>query len=216
MAKSHLKNISAEYNLALGNNKFKFLFEDAKKRQEYQKNISQNDIDTSCTFHPNIVPSQRTCRSKSPLPARRKPLDPPQIFKRPTFTPETGRAPKTERNPRKKPIGEYLHEIKKILDSKHTLKKVQQEQKIHEQSNEKHVQEKSLQLAKKRRFEAYTKVFALLDSDGDSVISAQKVEVTRIFPRKANRNASRIIGIVYTIVMRDGTDGTSVGSDRIL
>ena len=176
-----MKNISFSYNVPTSTNKFTFLFQDAKKRQEYQNNLSQLEPYPDCTFKPDIIPSQKTVSSKNLSTARqssRKDQRDASADQNNNFKPKTGRPPKIDRNPERKPIGEYLQDLAKLLAENQKHREQEERDRAERIRKEKKVSGESEKLAERRRFEAYKKAFALLDSDCDGLISSENVDIS--------------------------------------
>jgi len=184
LAKSHLKNISSAYNVPSIMTKHSFLYEDAKKRQEFQ-NIILNEPDPDCTFKPNIENSQRRVRSKSPIlhNCNHAKTKPKKLFhdEEETFKPKIGRPPKIDRNPTGKKIGVYLDDLAKQIAASRKMQQKEENEKIEQIRNEPKVNENTEKLAKQRRFDAYKETFNLLDPNGEGIISPSKIDLTRIF-----------------------------------
>ena len=87
--------------------KFQFLFEDAKKRL-YTKNHAENtELTHLCTFKPDIECTQRITKGNYSAKKRVRKTTKENIKQ--LHKPTTGRGPKIERNKEKIPIGEYLY-----------------------------------------------------------------------------------------------------------
>lgn len=103
--------------------KFAFLFEDAKKRRELRDNIAEVNPNPHCTFKPDIALTQNTVRSRTPKrQTQSHRFIYPALVRQCSFKPQVGRAPKFQRNPKRKPIGEYLQDQASVAEIRRRLK----------------------------------------------------------------------------------------------
>jgi len=179
----------------ISKDKFEFLFEDAKRRQNHHNRLEKLAPHEECTFHPNIETSQRNslCFSsgKKPAISRNKNLQQnetaPVVDEKtgqPLFKPKTGRAPKILRNDAKLPIGEYLYAQNNKKTRFLNVLKEEEENKIKEIHNSSHVQQESKKMVESRKISGFNNLFSLLDNDSDGIISARNIDISSIFFRR--------------------------------
>lgn len=215
MAFERSKNISMESiaenqaNLLL-NNKFEFLFEDAKRRQSHHDKVVQVIPDAECTFHPNIIPSQQNHASISTISERNPKNISPEKSKhltevvdnktgQPFFKPKVGRPPKNDRNTASLPIGDYLYAQNKIKDEKLETKKNVEKEKEYVERQASHVQQTSKKIVENRKIGIFQEIFKQLDKDCDGSISAKNIDIACIVCFYLNFSSSkRNTGIVYS------------------
>ncbi len=208
--------------------KFGFLFEDAQRRREYQRSAAKVEIDSECTFKPNIVRSQ--VRSRSPMlvstvrklnfdymstkKRQRKAVTP--VKEQPTFAPKVGRPPKKSRD---KAVWDHLHEMAKLNTEKARRTREEAIQRSAKQHDILRPNPETEKFARRRRFESYAQAFRLLDSDQDGLISAACVAVSSQLytPNKwRSRFARATAGTLHAAALRDGRAGSDLDSRGIL
>ena len=124
--------INSEHDNGVTPNKFLELFEDSKKREAYHKSIIKHNYDSNCTFKPNIHLSQQKVPTKISIKNHVccDSVNKFCRFQEFEFKPKIGRPQKTERNPNKKPIGEYLYDMATIPRNKTKDKNQKRQQMI--------------------------------------------------------------------------------------
>jgi len=129
--------------------KFKFLFEDAKKRKTHKERLEKIVKDEECTFHPNIEPSQRVVER----PQIRKPKHTsPSIIQMERPAHLTHKAAYKQKY--RKHICVYKEEINKSF-----------------------VQERSNKLVNDKKELSFIKIFDALDKDGNGKISSTSISL---------------------------------------
>ncbi len=166
------------------------LYEDAIRRKEQYKMALPTEFTfTPClsTLDPNMfkgvdkpvkkvgmyVPRDKTSRT----PEER-------LKKECTFVPMINNIP--EYNEKRKEIhvsvGDYLQGVQKTYEEKTQKKKEEEEKRSKEMANKRFVQDKSKQMLGKYEKDKFAEIFKALDADNDGVISASKIDITRIAP----------------------------------
>ena len=182
-------------SLLLGN-KFEFLFEDAKKRQDHQDKVTKMIADTECTFHPNINVSQQQHSSASSINNEKAAKDRPATAAmvaevantvkekidprtgQAYFKPKVGRPPRNDRNSACLPIGDYLYAQNKRKEEIISRKKDEEKVKTKASANVSHVRDESNKIIEAKKTENFVEVFQLLDKDADGIISAKSVNIS--------------------------------------
>ena len=167
-------------------NKFEFLFEDAKRRQQYKEKLQDMNHDRECTFHPNRDENvKRRCsiepinHNKNSSKKELKKRDRGQSIDKSMFKPKIGRPPKN-RNDASLPIGEYLYSKNKgIIDN---IEKVQLNEfnKVKEASNISHIRKESNQIIEGKKEETFKRIFVLITNNEDAVISSTSINASSI------------------------------------
>lgn len=162
MSISRNKILHSAYKIGISSNKFIELFEDSKRRNEFQENVLKTNIDPACTFRPNIKTSQERVRSR--MPAKKhvcyKSFMDFRLLQ--GAKPKIGRPQKTSRNPQKKPIGKYLYDMASMPRKPYSryIKeqvKAKDQKKIKKQDINKGIEQ--------RKFHEYKQILKFLDAD---------------------------------------------------
>jgi hypothetical protein len=149
------------HKIAISTDKCIELYEDSKRRIEFQKSVTKLNADSECSFKPNIKISQKRVRSRTSI--KRHLCYSPFNFgelKKEKFKPMIGRPQKTLRNPQKKPIGNYLHDMANKPTKayiKHIIEQNEYRPKkyyVHPKNNN-----------EREKFNAYRKVIQFLNKD---------------------------------------------------
>ena len=173
---------------ALMNNKFEFLFEDAKRRKTHQERVNQVVLDNECTFRPNIRLSQQQKRSSVANVSEKKTPSKSHIKRRPNpdnidlstgqalYKPKVGRPPKIDRNAECLPIGDYLFSDKKRKDEMLSLIKREEDERAKESAPR--IEKTSNKIIEKLKIDTFTHIFNVVDNDSDGIISAKNIDVS--------------------------------------
>ncbi len=242
MASERSKNLSMEVGekqaSILSENKFEFLFEDAKRRQQHQSQLKGIVPDTECTFHPNIYQSQRHRSSVTgsekfsrflSVKHLSKERPPPAAVSEAAghvdektgqafFKPKIGRPPKNDRNVGSLPIGDYLYAQNKRKEEILRKKKIEEMSKSKANCNSSYVREESKHIIEGKKNEIFAEIFAVLDKDGDGIITAKNLNIAGIVGLCCNyhvRNSRSCTGLVHSTFLRNGRTWTRAKSGRI-
>lgn len=186
----HNSYMSAQQKL----DKFMLLYDDAMKRKQRKDNIYSKCLDSEWTFHPDLLkgkgyesfitengnfverlskPSNAKNRSKIRQLAEEK-------FDKNTgqrlFHPKVGRPPLARKDDDNLPVSEKLYNESK----KRALEKEQKEFLRNNSQKRIVVQEKSEELLDHKKARNFHEIFLLLDSDNDGIISAEKIDISKL------------------------------------
>ena len=169
--------------------RFKKLYEDGARKKSIIDTLSKSMQDSECTFHPRLTSSKgdfSNIKSKVALIEKgivtAKPLKHSEtaIHEINTFAPRIGRGPKDRKKQEDEPIGDYLYMHAKVqreaLNGRRALKELEEMKSIPKTF----IQEKSNQLVVNMRNATFKKLFSLLDSDQDGVITSEAIDLSRI------------------------------------
>lgn len=180
IANERNKNLSMEIGdqSMISENKFDFLFEDAKRRLEYKEKVKEKISDNECTFKPNTYESRQTnsTRRSKTLSRKIRPVEAPEFN---VFKPKIGRAPKNNRNVACLPIGDYLYAQNKMKEELMTKIRAEDVAKSKMDCNSSFVRRTSNQIVEGKKEEIFRMIFDLLDKDGDGKISVRSICITR-------------------------------------
>lgn len=100
----------------------------------------------------------------------------------PLFHPKVGRPPLARRDNDNLPVTEKLYQESKIrkenMEKQKILEKIQRENTV----NIKKTQDKSDELVDQKKARKFYQIFLMLDSDGDGIISAEKIDISQLSP----------------------------------
>jgi len=180
-------------------NKFEFLFEDAKRRQNQHEEFKNIVPDSECTFQPNIYMSQKNHQSINQTsdrnlyaksvsrvrPITAHPENSEKIDKQTgqaLFKPKVGRPPRVDRNIGALPVGDYLYAQSKRMREMQNKKQAEiEKEKSKSLCSVSLIQEESRQMVEGRKEAIFSEIFNILDKDGDNIISAKTVNISGIF-----------------------------------
>jgi len=164
-------------------NKFEFLFEDARRRQQYQQKVCEIVDDKECTFRPNISMSRKKHASIDIPKTKQEPkkFNNGQSIDKERFKPKIGRPPKNDRNKSALPIGEYLYEKNKEMKEHMNKMKEDEIKKAKADCNFSFTGKESNQIIEGRKGEIFKEVFNLLDNDEDGIISYKSIDTSSSF-----------------------------------
>jgi hypothetical protein len=174
--------------------KFMLLYDDAMKRKQRKDNIYSKCLDSEWTFHPELFKGRRyesfisedgnfVERLSKPSNAKnrskiRQLAD--EKFDKSTgqrlFHPKVGRPPLVRKDDDNLPVSEKLYNESK----KRALDKEQAEFMRNNSQKRIAVQEKSEELLDHKKARKFHEIFLLLDSDNDGIISAEKIDISRL------------------------------------
>ncbi len=171
-----------------GHNEFLRLFTDAKRRLKDREKCYTLSPHAECTFHPNTTLTQDYRLPEETLqrpvlermtqecPRRMSDCVPgsPETW---SHKPVTGRPPKIERNTASLPIGDYLYSQSRVRDEKKEVKRRQAEEKKIGGGTQL-IKEESRRLVENMKMASYQKLFDMLDSDQDGIITAKDVDIS--------------------------------------
>jgi len=156
-------------------NRFEFLFEDAKQRNQSKEKLKDIIMDQECTFHPRVN-SANGYYSNSKIRTQKK-ENSCMMKDNNTFKPKVGRSPKNGHNSLCLPIGDYLYSQSRM---KKRLFARLQENEVKEsraKSNYSHVKEKSRHLIEEKKEKIFKEIFNILDRDGDGIIRTNNINL---------------------------------------
>ena len=196
--------LEKSHNTAASNtpltNKFEYLFEDAKRRNEHLAHAKKLIYDSQCTFKPDIGQTkshlakfedqsfiERMINSKRDAQTTRDNLinnavvSVDQKTGQPLFKPKVGRAPNKQRNSASLPIGDYLYSQNKVKQYEHDRRVKQSllNQEISAKQPQAHHTSSRIIIKLKR--ESYVLLFAQFDADQDGLISSNKINLAGFY-----------------------------------
>eukprot|EP01022_Parablepharisma_sp_SALTPOND_P028351 TRINITY_DN70840_c1_g1_i1.p1 TRINITY_DN70840_c1_g1~~TRINITY_DN70840_c1_g1_i1.p1 ORF type:complete len:553 (+),score=71.78 TRINITY_DN70840_c1_g1_i1:3889-5547(+) len=172
-----------------GNDKFGKLFEDSKRRNQERDKILSMPPDVECTFKPNTTLTkgyQMLTPQGKPLLMRltgdkkvwTQKLNASLANVAVEYKPTTGRPPKIERNTAGLPIGDYLYSQSKVK-REGLAKKVESElNELKKNAGTSIIKDESRKLVERMKDSSYQKLFEMLDSDEDGLITAKDVDIS--------------------------------------
>lgn len=179
--------------------KFMLLYDDALKRKQRKEEIYAKCLDSECTFQPDVMrgqfwdsqmDSQGFAERLSKVPkgrdrSRIKYLHEEKYDKntgQPLFHPKVGRPPLARRDNEHLPVTEKLYQDsikrKEQKEAEKTHKEFERERSV----NRKVVQNKSEELLDQKKARKFHEIFMMLDSDGDGIISAERIDISQLSP----------------------------------
>ena len=189
------------FTSARGLDKFMLLYDDAIKRKERKDYIYSKCLDSECTFHPDLVANRQFDDSRYTDPdsivdrlakpskardrSRFKYLQEEKYDKetgQPLFHPKVGRPPLAKRDTDNLPIAEKLYYDNAVRQEKKEVIKRINDFNQEKSANMKIVQEKSEELLDQKKARKFHEIFSVLDSDGDGIISAEKIDISQLSP----------------------------------
>lgn len=170
---------------------FTRLFEDSKRRIQEREKLFISKAKNECTFKPNTTFTKDYIRIS---PTNKNVIERLTIDKRLTnfkhyedlneikieYKPKTGRAPKNIRNSAGLPIGDYLYSQSKVKQENYEKIRKLENEKYKKSSNSAIIKEESRKLVENMKNLSFQKIFELLDSDEDGIITAKDVDITSI------------------------------------
>lgn len=173
-------NFSSNYN-----DQFSHLYEDAMKRVERHNKIYSMCIDSECTFKPDIGKTKHKFTGRKVKPNKQidykynnENFDP--VTGQKYFKPKICRSPVNKKHRSSKSIGNLLYENKTVYNEKKQKLIEEHEKEINEQINQKHCKPSSEAMIETLKFKRFAMMFQLLDSNGDGLISAQKINLSHL------------------------------------
>jgi uncharacterized protein YyaL (SSP411 family) len=100
----------------------------------------------------------------------------------PFFKPKICRSPKDKKHRSSKSIGDLLYNNKKKYDENLKKLKEKHESQIVQTANKKSTNKNSEQILEKMKNHRFAEMFHMLDSNGDGLISAQKINISCLHP----------------------------------
>ncbi len=149
------------------------LFGDAKRRREEREKRTSLSPQRECTFHPDIALSRHhPAESVAKSAKKTETLE----WK---HSPTIGRPPRIERNTASLPIGDYLYS-KSIAMAE--LKVRRKEEGITRSIRTSSlVRQESRRLVENMKVHAYQRIFEMLDSDEDGLVTAKDADISCIY-----------------------------------
>jgi len=163
------------------------------KRIERHDKIYSMCIDSECTFKPDTAKTRykykhsksryrKSFVSEKPLIEKYNSENFDQTTGQPFFRPKVGRSPMKKSHRSSKSIGNLLYDNNKVYkDRKQQLVKNHNDE-IKQQLNTKHCKKSSEVLLEKMKNKRFSDLFEILDSNGDGLISAQKIDISNLKP----------------------------------
>eukprot|EP00826_Nyctotherus_ovalis_P066634 TRINITY_DN9873_c0_g1_i1.p1 TRINITY_DN9873_c0_g1~~TRINITY_DN9873_c0_g1_i1.p1 ORF type:complete len:236 (-),score=26.59 TRINITY_DN9873_c0_g1_i1:129-836(-) len=157
-------------------NRFEFLFEDAKQRNQSKEKFKDSIADRECTFHPSINDYAADIK----ISIKKEGLGNRRVEDDHLFRPKVGRSPKNGHNSLCLPIGEYLYSQGKR--KREFLSRLQESEarESRARSSSSYIKDKSKHILEKKKAEVFKELFTLLDKDGDGIIAVKDIELTEL------------------------------------
>jgi hypothetical protein len=179
--------------------KFKLLYDDAIKRKQRKDQIYSKCLDSECTFQPELMRSPLTSYytesgsfverlskpSKLKEKSKIKYLQDERFDKetgQPFFHPKVGRPPLARRNMENVPVTEKLYIEGRMKQEEKEFKRQEAEHEKKRKANIKAAYDRSEELVEQKKARKFHEIFMMLDSDGDGVISAEHIDISRLGP----------------------------------
>ena len=188
--------VADEHSSALNSFKpdqFLHLYDDAMKRVERHSKIYSMCIDSEWTFKPDLLKTKHKYSGKKLSHQKSSLLEKNMIekFNNENFDPVTGqplyhpriwRPPDKKHHRSSKSIGNLLYSSSQLYKEKKDKQRAEYEQKIEDQLNTKYWKKSSEMLLEQMKYKRFLTLFQMLDSNGDGLISAQKIDISTLSP----------------------------------
>jgi len=176
--------------------KFMLLYDDAMKRKQRKDNIYSKCLDSECTFQPDLIKGGMYDSFYSENPNFVARLAKPQNGKsrskirymhEANYDKQTGQKlfhPKIGRPPLAKKEGDNIPVSEKLYQDGRKRKEMLEEKvrNMGNHINRKVVQDKSEELLDHKKARKFHFIFQLIDSDGDGIISAEQIDISKLTP----------------------------------
>jgi hypothetical protein len=172
------------------------LYDDAMKRKQRKDNIYSKCLDSECTFQPDLIKGGMYDSFYSENPNFVARLAKPQNGKsrskirymhEANYDKQTGQKlfhPKIGRPPLAKKEGDNIPVSEKLYQDGRKRKEMLEEKvrNMGNHINRKVVQDKSEELLDHKKARKFHFIFQLIDSDGDGIISAEQIDISKLTP----------------------------------